>query len=296
MIRKTLIGSLLVASLVCTVHAGGFGSSFAGGFAGGVAAGIVNRAIDAASGGRPKTVVVEKKVVVHEREHHAKSDSEGTQLSDADIQKQGYEQGKNYPVASGVQLSASEVRDTAEVQAFHNGYKTEGHQRKAFVEGWVDGYSDGHKTETAPASLPTPSTMPTPVPVQTELVPVVNREVHATTDPIKIDNPVGLIDAEKALLNDKKAVAAYFDDFFHRTKPQFSLSDSSLFMEVQIGAYYYLVAKITMNTPENGTLEQGFVVDLKTGYRAVVGLDTYHEFMHTGNTNLLGEKNLNPLD
>jgi hypothetical protein len=296
MIRKTLIGSLLAASLICSVHAGGFGSSFAGGFAGGMAAGLLNKALD---GGSHRTVVEKKVVVVHDHDHGKKgekSDSPDKQPLDPNIQKLGYDQGKVYPLAPGVQLTAEEVRNTAETQAFHNGYKTEGQARKSFVAGWIDGYWDGH-VSTQPVALPTPSTLPTPVPPpQPETMQVVNREVHATTDPIKIDVPVNLNEGEAKLLTDKKAVVAYFNDFFSRTRPSFSLSDSSLFMEVQIGAYYYLVAKITMNTPDNGTLEQGFVEDLRTGYRAVVGLDTYHEFMHTGNTNLLGEKNLNPLD
>ena len=151
----------------------------------------------------------------------------------------------------------------------------------------------------APDPKPTPeiaAQAPTPAPA-TETRPVVNREpVHATTNPVKIDRPTDLTPRESALLTDKEAVMHYFDDFFKRTRPDFSVADSSLFMEVQIGAYNYLVAKIAMNTPSGATLEQGFVIDMKNEYCTVLNLDAYHEFMHTGNIYLLGEKHLNPLE
>jgi hypothetical protein len=154
--------------------------------------------------------------------------------------------------------------------------------------------------EATPATpAPTPETAAqaqTPTPA-TETKPVVNREpVYATTNPVKIDHPTDLTARESALLTDKEAVMHYFDDFFKRTRPDFSVADSSLFMEVQIGAYNYLVAKIAMNTPSGATLEQGFVVDMKNEYCTVLNLDAYHEFMHTGNIVLLGEKHLNPLE
>jgi hypothetical protein len=135
-----------------------------------------------------------------------------------------------------------------------------------------------------------------PIPVEVKPVIVYQGPKYAVTDPIKIDNPTDLTPEQQSLLNDKQAVVAYFEDFFHRTRPAYSLADSSLFMEVKIGAYNYLVAKIAMNTPTLGTVEQGFVIDLKNHYRATLELDAYHEFMHTGNINLLGERALNPLE
>jgi hypothetical protein len=146
-------------------------------------------------------------------------------------------------------------------------------------------------------ATPTATTMPTPIPVVVKPAPVVVKEdpTFAVTDPVKIDNPSDLSSKELALTQDKPAVLAFFEDYFKRTTPQNSLADSSLFMEVKIGAYNYLVAKITVNTMA-GTLVKGFVIDLKNEYFAVLGLDDYHDFMHTGNINLLGERVLNPLD
>jgi hypothetical protein len=62
------------------------------------------------------------------------------------------------------------------------------------------------------------------------------------------------------------------------------------------GAYNYLIAKIAMNLPNGQTMEQGFVTDLKNNYSAFASLDTYHEFLHSGNIYLLGEKHLNALE
>ena len=155
-----------------------------------------------------------------------------------------------------------------------------------------------------PVATPAATPMPTPIPVVVNPVPVVvnpapvvvkEDPTFAVTDPVKIDPPKDLSSEELALTQDKHAVLAFFEDYFKRTTPQYSLADSSLFMEVKIGAYNYLVAKITMNTMA-GTLVKGFVIDLKNEYFAVLGLDAYHEFMHTGNINLLGERVLNPLD
>jgi hypothetical protein len=101
---------------------------------------------------------------------------------------------------------------------------------------------------------------------------------------------------QRALLTDKEAVKVYFENFFQHTKPNFSLSDSSLFMEVQVGAYHYLVVKIAMNTPSGATEEKGFVIDLKNQFCTTLDLDTYHQFMRTGNISLLAEKDLNPLE
>jgi hypothetical protein len=150
-------------------------------------------------------------------------------------------------------------------------------------------------TPTPPAAPPpsvpvTPvaSTPPTPAPTP-------SGPVLAVTDPIKIDNPTDLTPKEMELLQDKHVVLNFFEDYFKRTTPQYSLADSSLFMDVKIGAYNYLVAKITVNT-ELGTVVKGFVIDLKNEYFGLLNLDAYHEFMHTGNINLLGERVLNPLD
>jgi hypothetical protein len=150
-------------------------------------------------------------------------------------------------------------------------------------------------TPTPPAAPPpsvpvTPvaSTPPTPAPTP-------SGPVLAVTDPIKIDNPTDLTPKEMGLLQDKHVVLNFFEDYFKRTTPQYSLADSSLFMDVKIGAYNYLVAKITVNT-ELGTVVKGFVIDLKNEYFGLLNLDAYHEFMHTGNINLLGERVLNPLD
>jgi hypothetical protein len=144
---------------------------------------------------------------------------------------------------------------------------------------------------TPPVATPTPSPASVPPP----LAAVNHGPVLAVTDPVKIDHPTDLSPRELALIQDKHTVLAFFEDYFKRTTPQNSLADSSLFMEVQIGAYNYLVAKITVNTTV-GTVVKGFVIDLKNEYFAVLGLDDYHEFMHTGNINLLGERVLNPLD
>jgi hypothetical protein len=180
---------------------------------------------------------------------------------------------------------------------------------------WDNPNQSSHKVShamEAPAPKPTPApeaTQATPAPTPeiaaqastpapaTETKPVVNRvPVYATTNPVKIDHPTDLTPRESALLTDKEAVMHYFDDFFKRTRPDFSVADSSLFMEVQIGAYNYLVAKIAMNTPSGATLQQGFVIDMKNEYCTVLNLEAYHEFMHTGNIALLGEKHLNPLE
>jgi len=165
----------------------------------------------------------------------------------------------------------------------------------------VHDQSEQHHSSTKkrPAADPTPSPAATPVQVATPTattIPVVKQDpTFAVTDPIKIDNPSDLSPKELALTQSKQEVLAFFEDYFKRTTPQNSLADSSLFMEVKIGAYNYLVAKITVNTIA-GTMMKGFVIDLKNEYFAVLGLDDYHDFMHTGNINLLGERVLNPLD
>jgi hypothetical protein len=150
---------------------------------------------------------------------------------------------------------------------------------------------------TPPApSVPVVVTMPVVATVApTPPTPTPSGPVFAVTDPITIDNPTDLTPKEMGLLQDKHVVLNFFEDYFKRTTPQYSLADSSLFMEVKIGAYNYLVAKITVNT-ELGTVVKGFVIDLKNEYFGLLSLDTYHEFMHTGNINLLGERVLNPLD
>jgi hypothetical protein len=142
------------------------------------------------------------------------------------------------------------------------------------------------KVEATPASTPAP----------TPIVPVHHEPTLVFTEPVKIDEPTDLNAVQRALLTDKEAVKAYFEYFFQHTKPNFTLSDSSLFMEVQVGAYHYMVAKIAMNTPSGATLEQGFVIDLKNQFCTTLDLDTYHQFMHTGNISLLGERELNPLE
>jgi hypothetical protein len=182
-------------------------------------------------------------------------------------------------------------------------------KRTVVVHDRTSSKSSSHQSKKtskeAPAPKPTPAPEATPAtpatsaptPTVAETKPVVNREpVYATTNPVKIDHPTDLTPRESALLTDKEAVMHYFDDFFKRTRPDFSVADSSLFMEVQIGAYNYLVAKIAMNTPSGATLEQGFVIDMKNEYCTLLNLDAYHEFMHTGNIVLLGEKHLNPLE
>ena len=149
---------------------------------------------------------------------------------------------------------------------------------------------------TPPApSVPVVVTMPVVATVAPTPAPTPSGPVFAVTDPIKIDNPTDLTPKEMGLLQDKHVVLNFFEDYFKRTTPQYSLADSSLFMEVKIGAYNYLVAKITVNT-ELGTVVKGFVIDLKNEYFGLLSLDTYHEFMHTGNINLLGERVLNPLE
>jgi hypothetical protein len=103
---------------------------------------------------------------------------------------------------------------------------------------------------------------------------IISGAINAATHPL-------------ALTQDKSSVLAFFEDYFKRTTPQNSLADSSLFMEVQIGAYNYLVAKITENT-EIGTVVKGFVIDLKNEYMTVLEPNVYAEFMRTGNIQLLG--------
>jgi len=145
------------------------------------------------------------------------------------------------------------------------------------------------KVEATPAPTVAPIPAPTPVVVR-------HDPTLVFTNPQKIDEPTDLNEIQRRLLTDKDAVKAYFEYFFQHTKPNFTLSDSSLFMEVKVGAYNYMVAKIAMNTPDGSTLEQGFVIDLKNQFCTTVDLDTYHQFMHTGNISLLGEHELNPLE
>jgi hypothetical protein len=149
----------------------------------------------------------------------------------------------------------------------------------------------------AAAKTADPSPTPTPAPALPPApAPAVNHgPILAVTNPVKIDKPTDLTAKELALTQGKSAVLAFFEDYFKRTTPQNSLADSSLFMEVQIGAYSYLVAKITENT-EIGTVMKGFVIDLKNEYMTVLKPNVYAEFMRTGNIQLLGEKFLNPLD
>jgi hypothetical protein len=169
-------------------------------------------------------------------------------------------------------------------------------------------HRNSSKKTVAANPSPTPTPIPQPAAPPAASVPVVpvastppvpaqtpSGPVFAITDPIKIDNPTDLTPKEMGLLQDKHVVLNFFEDYFKRTTPQYSLADSSLFMEVKIGAYNYLVAKITVNT-EVGTVVKGFVIDLKNEYFGLLSLDAYHEFMHTGNINLLGERVLNPLD
>ena len=155
------------------------------------------------------------------------------------------------------------------------------------------------KRSDSPAPKPTPESSPSPASTPTpDIRPVVNHDpAIVTTIPIKIDQPKDLNEHQMALLSDKAAVMSFFDDFFKRTKPDNSVADSSLFYEVQVGAYNFLVAKIAMNTRNSvAPLEEGFVIDLKNEFMTVLDLDTYKAFIHTGNVTLLGERHLNPLD
>jgi hypothetical protein len=68
-------------------------------------------------------------------------------LLDPDIMEQGYKLGKAYRLPRdirGEHLSLNDIRITAEKQADRSGYPDEGQARNSFIEGWIDGYRDGH--------------------------------------------------------------------------------------------------------------------------------------------------------
>jgi len=263
MIRKTLFGSLIAVSLVASSAK----ASDWGGLAGGVAGGIISGVIQAAANRQPKTVVVEKTKTVVVHDHAAKPVAHHTK-----------------PLPTMTSAPAVIVAATPTLPPVAMASAT---------------LAPTPVATPAPVVAATPA--PTPVkPADSELRTVANQgPTTAYTSPVLIDHPKDMNEQEMALLSNKAAVMAYFDNFFKRTSPLFSVADSSLFMEVQIGAYNFLVAKIAMNRPAEAggsTIEQGFVIDLKNEYATVVNMENYHEFMHTGNITLLGEKHLNPLD
>lgn len=229
--NKIALITVIVAGISASAHAGGFGA----GFAGGVVGGLVAQGIDAAvHSGQPRTVVIEKQVVVHERApHHAH------------------------------------------------------HATKAKDDPTPDPKADTPKADPPPKVDPTP-TGEVQAPVVTHPVEVPQQA------PQKIDNPDDVPMELIPLLTDKNTVIEYLEKFFRDTNPNVTLSDSSLFIEVQIGAYHYLIAKISVNS-QQGSVDQGFVIDLKNNHSATLNLDNYHEFLQTGNVNLLGEHHLDPL-
>jgi hypothetical protein len=52
---------------------------------------------------------------------------------------------------------------------------------------------------------------------------------------------------------------------------------------------------MSINTPV-GQVDEGCVIDLKNSITANLPMPSYHEFMQTGNVNILGEHPLNPLE
>jgi hypothetical protein len=85
-----------------------------------------------------------------------------------DIMGKGYNQGKAY--APGSQLSPGEIRTIAATQAQAAGYTTTGNAQDSFIEGWIDGYYDGHNVPGDPerGSAQTVQPTPTPSPASTE--------------------------------------------------------------------------------------------------------------------------------
>jgi hypothetical protein len=320
--KKIIISSLVFTAVT---YSGAAHAGFASSFAGGLAGGIIGGAIQAATSQRSRTIVVDKKVVVvHEREHtrHAtRKEADPVPVEMKSTVNPALIASRTDQASVPVWVEAKAKADQAPVEAkgaadqtpvpIRVEAKAVADQAPVPVRVEAKAVADQAPVQVPVEVKPTADPEPVQVPVEVrvksvsdpvslpvEVKPVLANHgpIAAFMDPIKIDNPTDLTAAQQNLLTDKRAVKAYFEDFFQRTRPSYSLSDSSLFIEVRIGAYNYLVAKIAMNTPTQGTVEQGFVIDLKNDYRATLDMDTYHEFMHTGNIVLLGERALNPLD
>jgi hypothetical protein len=92
------------------------------------------------------------------QQHEQKTSTE----LNTDIMGKGYNQGKAY--APGSQLSPGEIPTIAATQAQAARYTTTGNAQDSFIEGWIDGYYDGHNVPGDPERGSAQTVQPTPTP------------------------------------------------------------------------------------------------------------------------------------
>jgi len=97
---------------------------------------------------------------------------------DPDIMSKGNEAGKAY--APGSTLSPDEIRAAAKEQAQKAGYTTNDQAQNSFIEGWINGYYEGHNVPGDPerAQTQAPQPTPTPSPQSTQQVADTTTRLH----------------------------------------------------------------------------------------------------------------------